>query len=114
MTLRATILASTLRPGQEAAYERDHARIPDDLMQALRAGGVRDWAIWRDGRNLLHIVDVDDYDVLSRALEHNAVNDRWQAEMAVHVESFQDLDSVPALRAPTLVWSMAEQRAAED
>lgn len=106
---RPVVLLSVLREGQEAAYEAAHRRIPEDLFQALTRVGVRDWAIWRDGRTLLHLVDVDDYDAVGAGLVDDPVNDRWQAEMAVFVERFDEVTEIPVLAAPTLVWSMREQ-----
>ena len=110
---RVVVLRSRLRPGSETAYEADHARVPDDLLATLEAGGVRDWVIWRDGSELLHLVDVDDFAALEAHLVGDDVNDRWQAAMAVHMAGFDDLatsPSLPAPVAPRLVWSMAAQR----
>lgn len=109
-TFRPVVLVSILREGQEDAYEAAHRRIPDDLFQALTGAGVRDWAIWRDGRTLLHQVDVDDYSSVEEQLTDDAVNDRWQAEMAVFVERFEEVAEIPLLSAPTLVWSMRVQK----
>jgi hypothetical protein len=33
--------------------------------------------------------------------------------MSAYVEGFQELRTIPALRTPTLVWSMHEQRCAQ-
>ena len=108
-TFRASILISVLRAGQEAAYEAAHARIPGDLAEALTAAGVRDWGIWRDGRTLLHLVDVDDYEAMAARLDGNVVNDRWQVEMAEFVEQFEEVTTIPIILAPRLVWSMSRQ-----
>lgn len=110
-TFRPVVLLSVLREGQELAYEAAHARVPEDLFQSLTRVGVRDWAIWRQGRTLLHLVDVDDYAAVGDGLADDPVNDRWQAEMAVFVERFEDVTHIPALDAPTLVWSMRRQAA---
>ena len=108
-TFRPVVLVSILREGQVDAYEAAHQRIPDDLFEALTRAGVRDWAIWRDGRALLHQVDVDDYASVEEQLADDPVNDRWQAEMAVFVERFVEVTEIPLLFAPTLVWSMRVQ-----
>ncbi len=110
--LNATVLLSRLRPGQEAAYETEHAQIPDELLTLLTGEGVRDWVIWRDGAYLLHLVDVDDYPRLGERLDGNPANDRWQSRMAVHVDCFEEPTALPALAAPTLVWSLQDQLAA--
>jgi len=106
---RPVVLVSLLKDGQEAAYEVAHQRIPEDLYQSLVRVGVRDWAIWRDGSTLLHMVDVDDYDAVGAGLAGDPVNDRWQAEMAAYVDRFEEVAQIPTLVAPTLVWSMREQ-----
>ncbi|WP_052336766.1 L-rhamnose mutarotase [Nocardioides alkalitolerans] len=112
MSLRAAVLLSTLRAGHEQAYDADHAVVPDPLLDLLVAHGVRDWVIWRDGRSLLHLVDVDDYEVLGAAIADDAVNVAWQADMAAHVEAFETIEAVPALEQPRLVWSLRRQAAA--
>jgi L-rhamnose mutarotase len=110
-SFRPVVLVSTLREGLESSYEVAHTRIPEDLYQSLSGAGVRDWAIWRDGRKLLHLVDTDDYAAVEKALVGDPVNDRWQAEMAEYVEGFDVVDAIPAFSAPTLVWSMRAQAA---
>lgn len=108
-TFKTFVLVSVLREGQEQAYEAAHQRIPEDLHRVLANAGVRDWGIWRDGRQLLHLVDVDDYQAMAESLAGDPVNDRWQAEMADYVEYFEDVQAIPILSNPTLVWSMARQ-----
>lgn len=111
-SFRPVVLLSWLHEGQEQAYEAAHERIPEDLYQSLSKAGVRDWAIWRDGLALLHLVDVDDYAAFGDRLAGDPVNDRWQREMAAYVERFDVVEEIPLLTAPTLVWSMRAQLAA--
>ena len=54
-------LHTRLAPGREQEYEQVHAVIPEDLDKALREAGVHTWRIWRDGRDLFHVVEVEDY-----------------------------------------------------
>lgn len=75
-------LHTRLKPGREADYERTHAEIPTDLDAALRAAGVRSWQIWRDGLDLFHLVEVDDYRAMRRALADHPANVAWQGRMA--------------------------------
>lgn len=109
MSLRAAVLLSTLRDGREQAYDAEHAVVPDALLALLRGHGVRDWVIWREGRSLLHLVDVDDYDRLAEEIADDPVNVAWQERMAHHVEGFETLDRLPDLDAPLLVWSLRRQ-----
>jgi L-rhamnose mutarotase len=75
-------LHTRLKPGREADYEREHAVIPAELDTALRDAGVHSWEIWRDGVDLFHLVQVEDYQAMRRALADHPANIPWQAKMA--------------------------------
>jgi L-rhamnose mutarotase len=75
-------LHTRLRPGKEEEYERVHAMIPTDLDSALREAGVRSWRIWRDGQDLFHVVEVEDYQAMRHTLRDHPANIPWQARMA--------------------------------
>lgn len=75
-------LHTRLKHGQEAEYERIHATIPADLDLALRESGVHSWRIWRDGVDLFHVVECDDYAAMRAALRDHPANVPWQARMA--------------------------------
>jgi hypothetical protein len=59
-------LHTVLKAGHEADYDAVHAEIPAALAAKLRASGVRDWRIWRDGPHVFHLVDVEDYATCGR------------------------------------------------
>ncbi|MGJ9412911.1 L-rhamnose mutarotase [Aeromicrobium sp. CF4.19] len=107
--MKAAVLHSVLAPGREADYDQEHRQVPEDLLVALRGAGVRDWVIWRDGRDLLHVVDTDDFDAAAQRIAGDPADVRWQARMVNLVEGFTEVDSVPTLAAPHLVWSMRRQ-----
>ncbi len=75
-------LHTKLKPGREADYERAHAVIPAELDTALREAGVHSWEIWRDGPDLFHLVEVEDYQAMRKALADHPANIPWQAKMA--------------------------------
>ncbi|MGW1680753.1 L-rhamnose mutarotase [Saccharopolyspora sp. NPDC002376] len=75
-------LRTKLEPGREAEYEQVHAVIPAELDAALREAGVHSWRIWRDGLDLFHVVEVEDYEAMRRALRDHPVNVAWQARMS--------------------------------
>jgi L-rhamnose mutarotase len=100
------VLRSLLREGREAGYDAAHERIPDDLVEAHRRAGIHDWAIWRSGRELFHLVECDDLADAFRALEHDPANERWQSFIGEYVERF---DTTPL----ALVWRMRDQSDAE-
>ncbi|WP_414940946.1 L-rhamnose mutarotase [Amycolatopsis sp. cmx-11-51] len=75
-------LHTRLKPGKEAEYESVHAVIPVDLDEALRSAGVRSWRIWRDGLDLFHLVEVEDYAKMRATLRDHPANIPWQARMS--------------------------------
>ncbi|WP_304454353.1 L-rhamnose mutarotase [Nocardiopsis sp. YSL2] len=83
-------LHTRLKPGREADYDRVHATIPPGLETAIRRAGVHGWRIWRDGRDLFHVVDVEDYQAMRRALRDHPENVPWQARMAELLEVEDD------------------------
>lgn len=99
-------LHSVLKPGREQDYDVVHARIPDDLVAAHRRAGIRDWWIWRSGRNLFHLVECDDLEAAFRQLEHDPANERWQAFIGEYVDHLEAPTGQPML---PLVWRMGDQ-----
>ena len=83
-------LHTRLRPGREEEYEAVHATIPAPLDAALRSAGVRSWRIWRDGLDLFHLVEVDDYRRMRAYLRDHPANVPWQARMAELLEVEDD------------------------
>ena len=59
-------LHSRLIPGTEESYEIEHARVWPELIVVMRNAGIREWSIWRSGRDLFHLVECDDYEAANR------------------------------------------------
>ena len=87
-----------------AEYERRHQRVPDDLDAALRAAGVASWRIWRDGLDLFHLIEVEDYRAMRRRLASDPANLAWQERINEVLEVADDYrgedDGLP------LVWAL--------
>jgi len=102
------VLHTRLHEGSGAAYDELHARVPDDLLAALVAAGVTDWRIWRSGREVFHLLDVDDYAAMRAFLRDHPANVAWQAQVtplqAVPDDYSGDDDGLAQ------VWSLAGQR----
>lgn len=100
-------LHTRLRPGREQAYRDIYRTIPAELAAAQRRAGVRDWQIYLDGRDVFHVVEVDDYRAMRAALRDDPVNLAWQEHVAPFFEvadSYDgDDDGLPR------IWSLAEQ-----
>ena len=83
-------LHTRLAPGKEGEYEKVHAVIPADLDAALREAGVHSWRIWRDGRDLFHVVEVEDYQRMRHLLRDHPANIPWQERMSQLLEVEDD------------------------
>jgi L-rhamnose mutarotase len=102
--LETVALHTRLREGREADYDRIHATIRAELDAALREAGVHSWRIWRSGRELFHLVEVDDYKAMRAFLAEHPANVPWQAEMAELLEVEDDYSGAePDVR---LVWEL--------
>lgn len=100
-------LHTRLKAGAAEAYDELHARVPDDLAAALRDAGVRDWRIWRDGLDVFHLVDVEDYVRMRALLRDHPANVAWQARVTP-LQSLPD-DYSGEDDGLTSVWSLAAQ-----
>ena len=102
--METVALHTRLREGREADYDRIHASIPLELDGALREAGVHTWRIWRSGRELFHLVEVDDYRAMRAYLAEHPANVPWQAQMAELLEVEDDYSGAePDVR---LVWEL--------
>lgn len=77
-------LRGRLQPGAVDAYQLAHDQIPTDLLAAQRAAGVRRWMIFRDGLDLFHVGECEDFDESMRILANDPVDQAWQREMSRH------------------------------
>lgn len=98
-------LHTRLRAGKEEEYGRVHATIPAELDALLRANGVHAWRIYRNGRDLFHFVEVDDYDAFLAAVANHPVNVAWQKRMAELLEVVHDYNAAESNSLP-LVWEL--------
>lgn len=72
-----------VRPERLLEYERRHAAVWPEMLQALAATGWRDYSLFSDGRGLVvGYLLTDDFDAASEAMAATDVNGRWQRDMA--------------------------------
>ncbi len=93
-------LHTRLKPGVELAYDAAHAAVWPDLLQAIRAAGFTRWLIFRDGREIFHAIECEDYARGIAQLAANPVNQRWQMEMAQYMEVTHDYSGAASDRLP--------------
>ena len=75
-------LHTQLVPGAEERYDELHRSVWPDVLDAIRRVGIRRWLIFRDGLDLFHYIECDDYETAIAQLASDPVNVRWQAEVA--------------------------------
>jgi L-rhamnose mutarotase len=79
-------LRTRLKPGLEKAYEAAHVTVWPEVLDAQRRLGITRWLIFRDGLDLFHCIECEDYDRAIAELAKLSVNQRWQAEMAQYTQ----------------------------
>lgn len=103
-------LHSVLHPGAEDDYDTRHASIPDDLVATFGRIGIHEWAIWRSGRELFHLVECDDWIAANEALSTDPANAAWQADIGRFVEGFVQVSGPgPGGQPLPLVYSLRAQ-----
>ncbi|WP_188304204.1 L-rhamnose mutarotase [Streptomyces sp. CBMA123] len=54
-------LHTRVRADRIEEYEAAHREAPTELTDAIKAGGVTSWTIWRSGSELFHLLECEDY-----------------------------------------------------
>ncbi len=71
-----------VRPGCEADYKVRHDAIWPEMVEALKAAGIRNYSIFRLGLTLIGTFETDDLDRTIAILRDDPVNGRWGKSMA--------------------------------
>jgi L-rhamnose mutarotase len=75
-------LHTRLKPGVEDRYEAHHKDVWPEVLAGMRRAGIAQYVIFRDGLDLFHFIECDDYDSAIAKLAQSPTNQRWEAEMA--------------------------------
>lgn len=95
-----------LSSGAEEIYESAHQQMPSDVVEALRRAGIQNWKIFRDGRDLFHFIECEDYQQAMEQFLADPVGDRWQREMAILFD-FTSSNDASRIRQPMqIIWSL--------
>ncbi len=71
-----------VRPGYEEEYKKRHDEIWPEMLEALKAAGIRNYNIFRHGLTLFGYFETDDLEATKAALAANDANKRWAEYMA--------------------------------
>jgi L-rhamnose mutarotase len=95
-------LHTRLKPGAEDRYEEYHRAVWPEVVDAIRRAGITKYVIYRDGLDLFHHIECEDYDRAIAEIAKDPTSIRWEAEimtmMAVpHDFSGQSSDRMPKI-----------------
>ena len=99
-------LHTRVRADRIEEYEAAHREVPEDLAEAIRAGGATSWTIWRSGTDLFHVIDCEDYDALIAHVGAQPINSAWQARMSELLEVVHDYSAGNADAVIPAVWGL--------
>ena len=71
-----------VRPGYEVEYLKRHDEIWPEMLEALRAAGIRNYNIFRHGLTLFGYFETDDLEATKAYLRSSPVDKRWGEWMA--------------------------------
>ena len=95
-------LHTRLVPGAEDRYDELHRAVWPEVLAAIEQAGIARWLIFRDGLDLFHYVECEDYDAAIAALADVPVNVRWQAEVAPLMAKAHDYSGESSDRLPVI------------
>jgi L-rhamnose mutarotase len=75
-------LHTRLKPGSEERYERYHLAVWPEVVEAIKRSGIRRYLIFRDGLDLFHFIECDDYERAIAEISQDPTSMRWEAEIA--------------------------------
>jgi L-rhamnose mutarotase len=95
-------LHTRLKAGAEQRYDAAHSAVWPEIVAAMRRVGITKWLIFRDGLDLFHYIECEDYDRAIAELARDPVNRRWQAEMAPMMAVAHDYSGGSRDRLPVI------------
>ncbi|HZT16217.1 MAG TPA: L-rhamnose mutarotase [Gaiellaceae bacterium] len=81
MTQRSAFVLQ-VKPEKVEEYVEAHRNVWPELLDALRAAGIRNYTIFRHGSEMFGYFEADDLDAAARHMAAQEVNARWQDAMA--------------------------------
>jgi L-rhamnose mutarotase len=96
MTQRTAFVLS-VRPDKLEEYVRAHKEVWPEMLDALRAAGLRNYTIFRDDNRMFGYFEADDLAAAGEYLAGQDVSTRWQDAMAELLEERVPDEGPPAL-----------------
>ena len=96
MTQRSAFVLQ-VRPERIEEYVRAHREVWPEMLDALRAAGIRNYTIFRHGDQMFGYFESDDLEAAAQYMAEQEVSTRWQDAMAGLLESRVPEGGPPAL-----------------
>jgi L-rhamnose mutarotase len=96
MTQRSAFVLR-VRPDKIDDYIKAHKEVWPEMLAALRAAGIRNYSIFRDGNRMFGYFECDDLIAAGRYLAEQDVSSSWQDAMAELLEERVPDGGPPAL-----------------
>jgi L-rhamnose mutarotase len=96
MTQRSAFVLR-VRPDRIDEYVAAHREVWPELLDALRAAGIRNYSIFRHGNEMFGYFESDDLEAAGAYMAAQEVNVRWQDRMAELLEERVPDDGPPPL-----------------
>jgi L-rhamnose mutarotase len=75
-------LHTRLKPGAEERYEEYHRAVWPDVLAEIRRAGITKYVIFRDGLDLFHFIECEDYDRAIAEIANDPTSIGWETEIA--------------------------------
>ena len=75
-------LHTRIKPGAEESYEKYHRAVWPEVLAEIRRAGITKYVIFRDGLDLFHYIECEDYDSAITEIAKDPTSMRWEAEIA--------------------------------
>ena len=75
-------LHTRLKHGAEERYEEYHRAVWPEVLEAIKRNGITRYFIFRDGLDLFHFIECEDYDRAIAEIAKDPASMQWEAEIA--------------------------------
>lgn len=75
-------LHTRLKPGEEDRYESYHRAVWPEVIAAIEKAGITRYFIFRDGLDLFHFIECEDYERAIAEIAKDPTSMKWEAEIA--------------------------------
>ncbi|HKW71334.1 MAG TPA: L-rhamnose mutarotase [Candidatus Dormibacteraeota bacterium] len=75
-------LHTRIKPGSEERYEEYHRAVWPRVLEQIRRAGITKYVIFRDGLDLFHYIECDDYDRAIAEIAQDSTSMQWESEIS--------------------------------